>query len=106
MLLSFLYISVRLHPASVTSRQCDFITEKDGNNRKDRNFWIPFYVHFLFSSVRNERCKDRVFFANDQILDTKSEEGRSRMTEKRAPLTIMLKKRTLETIIARKKSGQ
>ena len=41
MLLSFLPFSVILHPISVTSRQYDFITEKDGNNRKDRNFWIP-----------------------------------------------------------------
>ena len=35
-------VSVILHPVSVMSRQCDYITEKDGNDRKDRNFCNPF----------------------------------------------------------------
>ena len=55
MLLSFLYVSVILNPASVTSRQFDFITEKNGNDRKDRNFC------YLSKQQRKSRYSLKIF---------------------------------------------
>ncbi len=38
------------------SRQCDYITEKDGNNRKDGNFCHPFLFSFVGMDAAKIMC--------------------------------------------------
>ena len=66
MLLSFLFVSVILYTASVMSWRCDWITEKDGNDRKDGNFWFPIYCPLSLSICRKVRCKDKEYLMNKQ----------------------------------------